>query len=215
MVIGIAMSEPRISSNRRLCAPPRRLCHACLMSDRKQAWQEFRKAREDELAQPHGWLTLQGFHWVPDQPAALEGLPGIWSTDGTDAFIEASPADGLTVDGEPVNGISGKTVAETSRVPWLRWGDTDIELLRRGGRLAIRLRSHTSPDRENFQGVPTFDYDPAWVVRRGTSLRPKAARWTSRRTAPTCGKTCPPPATWSSPSTANRSDWWPRTSRPG
>ena len=149
------------------------------MSDGKRAWQEFRKAREAELVQPHGWLTLQGFHWVPDEPAALPGLPGTWSTDGTDALVEASPADGLTVDGEPVNGVSTKTVAETSRASWLHWGDIEIELLRRGGRLAIRLRSQTSPDRENFQGRAR----PSTTTRpgssgRASSLRPRAARWT-------------------------------------
>lgn len=128
------------------------------------AWQEFRTARETELAQPRGWLTLTGFHWLPETPSELPGLPGHWSTDGDEAFLDATPADGLVVDGQPVDGRSTKTVAETSRLPWVQMGDTEIELLRRGGRLAIRLRAETSPDRENFAGVPTFAYDPAWVI---------------------------------------------------
>lgn len=33
--------------------------------------------------------------------------------------------EGLTVDGEPVDGRSTWTVAETGRLPWLRWGDTE------------------------------------------------------------------------------------------
>lgn len=141
------------------------LCQPVGMNTDVQARREFRTAREAELVRPHGWLTLQGFHWVPEEPAALAGLPGLWSTDGEDARVEAAAADGLTVDGEAVDGVSTKTVAETGRVPWLQWGDREIELLRRGGRLAVRQRAETSPDREGFAGVPTFDHDPAWVVR--------------------------------------------------
>ncbi|MGN7247415.1 DUF1684 domain-containing protein [Janibacter anophelis] len=135
------------------------------MTSAEQAWQDFRTAREAELVQPHGWLTLRGFHWIPTEPGGLEGLPGTWSTDGQEARVEASAADGLIVDGEVVDGVSTQTVAETARVPWLTCGDVEIELLRRGGRLAVRWRSETSADREDFTGVPTYEYDPAWVVR--------------------------------------------------
>ena len=134
------------------------------MTEGIERWQEFRRAREAELTQPRGWLTLTGFHWLPETPTELGSLPGRWSTDGEDAFLDASPPDGLTVDGELVNGRSRRTVAETSRAPWAEFGETEIELLRRGGRLAIRMRAETSADRENFAGVPTFDYDPAWVI---------------------------------------------------
>lgn len=130
-----------------------------------RAWQEFRAEREAELAAPHGWLTLQGFHWVPEEPSSLDGLPGTWSLGGEHARVEAGADQGLTFAGEPVDGMSTMTVAETGRTPWLRWGDTEIELLRRGGRLAVRWRSETSPAREGFRGVPTFGHDPAWSVR--------------------------------------------------
>ncbi len=134
------------------------------MTEGIEQWREFRRAREAELTQPRGWLTLTGFHWLPETPTTLGDLPGRWSTDGQDAFLDAAPQDGLSVDGAPVDGRSRKTVAETSRAPWVEFGGTEIELLRRGGRLAIRMRAETSPDRERFAGVPTFDYDPAWVI---------------------------------------------------
>lgn len=130
-----------------------------------EAWRDFREARERELAQPYGWLTIRGFHWLPPEPARLEGLPGLWSSDGTDARVEAGREDGLVVDGEPLDGVSTCTVAETARTPWLHHGEEEVELLRRGGRLAIRWRGETSADRESFSGVPTYDYDPGLVVR--------------------------------------------------
>src|ERR1700742_2919129 len=108
------------------------------MTEGLEQWQEFRRAREAELTQPRGWLTLTGFHWLPKTPTELGGLPGRWSTDGEGALLDPSAPAGLTVDGEPVNGRSRRPVAETSLARWAELGDTEIELLRRGGRLAIR-----------------------------------------------------------------------------
>lgn len=127
-------------------------------------WRAFRARREAELVEPYGWLTLQGFHWLPAEPGPLPGLPGTWSATAEEARLEASAEDGLVVEGRPLDGVTTCTVAEAGRVPWVDHGDRQVELLRRGGRLAIRLRAGTSPDREAFAGVPTYDFDPAWVI---------------------------------------------------
>ena len=133
------------------------------------SWQAFRARREAELVEPYGWLTLQGFHWLPAEPSPLPDLPGTWSATDEEARLEASATDGLTLDGltldgTALDGVSTRTVAEAGRVPWVDFGGTQVELLRRGGRLAIRLRAETSADREAFDGVAHFDFDPAWVL---------------------------------------------------
>lgn len=127
---------------------------------------QFRATREAELVEPYGWLTLRGYHWLAGQPSAVEGLPGRWwaDADQTEAHLQTTAADGLTRDGAPVDGTHTFTAAEYARSVWVEYGDVQIELLRRGGRLAIRLRAASSPDREGFAGVPTFDYDPVWRV---------------------------------------------------
>lgn len=126
---------------------------------------EFRKRREAELASPYGWLTLTRFDWLPESDAVLPGLPGTWRSDGENAYVTAVAADGLERDGEPVDGTDEFTVAETGRAHWLTTADGQrIELLRRGGRLAIRARAETSEERENFRGVPTYPHDPAWII---------------------------------------------------
>jgi uncharacterized protein len=124
----------------------------------------FRAERIAELVEPYGWLTLRGFHWLPTTPSELPGLPGRWSaaTDQSAATVTAIPADGLSRDGEPLDGASSLTVAEYGRVPWVDRGDVRVELLRRGGRLAVRVRAATSPDQMSFAGVPVFEYDDAW-----------------------------------------------------
>lgn len=126
----------------------------------------FRAEREAELVEPYGWLTLCGFHWLPPEPATLPGLPGRWWADASqaDAHVRAEADDGLTVGGSPLDGTSSLTAAEYARVPWVDHGEVRVELLRRGGRLAIRQRAATSDDQTSFGGVPLFPYDPAWRV---------------------------------------------------
>ena len=41
-------------------------------------WHQFRSARNAELAQEHGWLTLTSLQWLPEQPSPVEIVPGLW-----------------------------------------------------------------------------------------------------------------------------------------
>ncbi|MFN8195986.1 MAG: DUF1684 domain-containing protein [Nocardioidaceae bacterium] len=126
----------------------------------------FRAAREAELVEPFGWLTLSGFFWLPEDAGALPGLPGRWwaDADQSSAHVAAAAAEGLTREGVPLDGECVLDVGEYGRVPWVDHGERRVELLRRGGRLAVRVRAETSRDRESFTHVPTFPYDPAWRV---------------------------------------------------
>lgn len=138
--------------------------HAAVsVPDAPAEWLAFREARVAELTEPHGWLTLRGFHWLPTD-GALPGLPGRWGADEAGAWVEATPEEGLIVAGTALAGRSELTVEETGRVPWATWQDLDIELLNRGGRFAVRLRAATTPERESLTSVPMFDHDPAWIV---------------------------------------------------
>lgn len=137
----------------------------------EQAWRDFRAAREAELVEPYGWLTLAGFHWLPTEPGPLEGLPGEWSATAEEATVRAGAADGLVLapqsEGQgatPLDGTSTVTVQEAGRKPWLEYDGKLIEVMRRGGRFCVRLRAESSPDREGFTGVPVYDFDPAYVV---------------------------------------------------
>ena len=53
-------------------------------------WQRFRNSRNTALASDYGWLTLTSFQWLEDRPAPVELVPGLWSTDGTTAFLTAA-----------------------------------------------------------------------------------------------------------------------------
>ena len=136
-----------------------------------ERWQRFRSSRNRALASEHGWLTLTSFQWLESQPSQLELVPGLWSTDGTGAFLTASADDGLTLadTGEPVEGTISARLADEESLMWLQFGGGDgkqtmVELVVRADKYAIRTRDSRSPVFTGFDGVPTFDYDPSWVV---------------------------------------------------
>jgi uncharacterized protein len=129
-------------------------------------WNRFRTNRNQALAAEHGWLTLTSLQWLPAEPAAMELVPGLWSTDGTAALLTATEEDGLTLveTGEPVVGELKAVVANEDSLMWVRHGSTVVELAVRGGRYALRTRDSHSPTLTGFTGVPTFDYRPELVV---------------------------------------------------
>ena len=136
-----------------------------------ERWQRFRDNRNKALAARHGWLTLTSFQWLEDSPAAVELVPGLWSTDGTTAFLTAAPADGLTLveTGGTVDGTISAALADEESLLWVQFGgaagqQVRVELAMRGGKYALRTRDSTSPVFTGFDGVPTFEYRPDLVI---------------------------------------------------
>ncbi|MGO4598546.1 DUF1684 domain-containing protein [Terrabacter sp. 2RAF25] len=129
----------------------------------RRAWTQWRATREAELAEEHGWLSLTGFAWLSAEPHVVPGLPGLWWADDEGAHVSAGPDEGLTTDVGPVTGTAGADVAESGSLHWVRHDGRVVELLRRGGRLALRTRDPQAPARLAFTGVPTWDHDTEWV----------------------------------------------------
>jgi uncharacterized protein (DUF1684 family) len=134
-------------------------------------WQRFRTGRDTALASPYGWLTLTSFQWLENRPAAVDLVPGLWSTDGTTAFLTAAAAEGLTLvdTGEPVDGSISAALADEESLMWVQYGGSDgrqvvVELAMRAGRYAVRTRDSASPVFTGFDGVPTFGFRPDLVV---------------------------------------------------
>ena len=131
-----------------------------------ESWDRFRAGRNSSLASQHGWLTLTSFQWLPASPAALDGVPGLWSTDGTAAFLTAAAPDHLTlVEGEtPVDGTIEATLADEESLMWVQFGTVVVELGMRAGRYIVRTRDSQSPTLTGFTGVPVFGYNPGLVL---------------------------------------------------
>ena len=142
-------------------------------SDLTAGWTRWHDERETELRAEHGWLSITAFHWLTETPATLPGLPGRWHSRDDWAHLGVDPADPDALvlaqgpaAGSAVRGAVTARVDEAGSTIWVRHGDRAVELVRRGGRYAVRVRDPRAPERLAFRGVPTFPVDPEWV-RRG------------------------------------------------
>lgn len=124
-----------------------------------EQWQEWRQRRDRGLRNPLGWLSLVGLHWLGAAPAEFDAVPGRWSVDGDLIRVQASEADGLTVDGVPV--VGDQRIKPGTR---LAYAHRDIEIILRGGWYALRVRDPQAPTLAAFTGMPVFPFTEQWVV---------------------------------------------------
>lgn len=139
------------------------------------AWRADRDAR---LRSPDGWLSLVGLHWLvqgenhvgahPANQVVLHGheipprVGSLWVEDGV---VRLVPHEGVEVfhAGQPV----GEEVLEDDhegRPTILELGTLRFHVIRRGDRLAVRVKDSAAPELTGFRGIEHFPIDPAWRV---------------------------------------------------
>jgi uncharacterized protein (DUF1684 family) len=127
-------------------------------------WASWQHAREDQLRDPLGFLSLTGLHWLTDQPERLPEVPGTWWVTDNKVFITAQPADRLEYDGvgiagvqiiAPAEGAPGLNVLHENRV---------LEVIRRTGRYAVRVHDPAAATLLSFERIPAYAPDPRWVI---------------------------------------------------
>lgn len=130
----------------------------------EQHWQTWHERRAAEIALPYGPLALIATHWLADFPdGRLDGVPGHWSVDGDAVLLRAAAADGLTVDGAPLDGtvrLGADGAPATARVAH---EGRRLPVLRRDGEWAVRIFDPDSAARRAFGGIDVYPYDERWV----------------------------------------------------
>ncbi|MFH8345710.1 DUF1684 domain-containing protein [Streptomyces sp. NPDC018045] len=148
-------------------------------SQAEQQWQAWHEQRAAEIALPYGPLALTATHWLAGFPDGhLDGVPGHWSADGDAVLLRAAAADGLTVDGAPLDGtvrLGADGAPATARVAH---DGRRLPVLRREGEWAVRVFDPASEARRTFGGIDVFPYDGRWV--RPGLFRPYGAARTVR-----------------------------------
>ncbi|NMO89375.1 DUF1684 domain-containing protein [Actinomycetospora sp. TBRC 11914] len=135
--------------------------HRTLQAD----WQRWHDEREATLREPHGWLSLTALEWLDETPRAIADLPGTWRAPGDGTVeITASADDGVSVDGEPVDGTRSVSPVDGAPGVLVAVGERVVELARRTDSYALRVRDPRATTRAAFDGVPHFPVDPRWVV---------------------------------------------------
>ena len=127
----------------------------------------YHERRELSVVQPLGSLALVNTQWI-DSEQTIYGVPGRWAplADGESGLkVIASAADGITVDGELVDGeaiVRGKDDANPSSVTF---NDTTTGFVIAGAEgYALRVWDSNSEGIQEFGGIDAYPYNPEWVI---------------------------------------------------
>jgi uncharacterized protein len=129
-----------------------------------QEWSEWHKAHEKALADPHGFLAVTGLHWLNNEPARFDDVPGEWTTSFCGVRVVLADDESLEVDGATVRGEYSFGVIEERASLIANFDNAVVEVAKRGGYDIIRPRHPEHDLVQNFTGTPTFAPNPEWVA---------------------------------------------------
>ncbi|MET8571378.1 DUF1684 domain-containing protein [Streptomyces sp. NPDC004783] len=137
-----------------------------MTTDASDEWKRWHEQRVATVSAPYGPLSLTGTHWLEDHPdGRLPGIPGTWTADGDAVVLGATGADGLTVDGRPLDG-EARLTADPGPVDAARvaLGERRLVVLVREGAWGVRDFDPAAGTRHAFRGIAATPYDPRWSV---------------------------------------------------
>ncbi len=144
-----------------------------------KALEEYRAERTEEVNGPDGWNTLVGLFWlepganrVGSDSTAPVRLPadrapaalGTVFVEGDTARFTAAPGAVVASGGAPVRALRLRTDADGGQTV-LAHGSLTLRVIRRGERLAVRVKDREHPARTGFAGLRYFPVDTAWRIR--------------------------------------------------
>lgn len=117
----------------------------------EKEWQDWHTSRERYAGAEYGPAALESTNWLITEPAAVDGIPGLWALTG-DGGIRGSDL-----------GQTGETVALRG-VQTLRLGRRELRVFNRGGTVALRVFNPGRLERERFSGIDAYRPDRAWRI---------------------------------------------------
>ncbi|SEB36545.1 hypothetical protein SAMN04489806_0178 [Paramicrobacterium humi] len=142
------------------------------------AWNDWHESRVRATTSPLGLASLVATHWLTTEPAAYQGLPGVWHASGGSILGTAPELHDKTMlqDGRPYDTVSGAEIVLEAGQD-IEWGDKRIRYFERDGALALRLIDPDAATRSSLTDIDAFEPDPAWVLKgRFTPAEPDATR---------------------------------------
>jgi hypothetical protein len=144
-------------------------------AEQVEAWH---RERHERLRSPDGWLSLVGLYWLGEGDNHFGAHPaneivlhahGIHPREGTlhleDGQVRLVPHEdtGVLLEGGPPTEM--RLLADTDGDPTiLELGSLRMHVIRRGERLALRVRDREAPTLGTFTGVDRFATDPTWRI---------------------------------------------------
>ncbi|WP_077799548.1 DUF1684 domain-containing protein [Streptomyces sp. JHA26] len=133
-----------------------------MTTDASDEWERWHEQRVATVSAPYGPLALTGTYWLEDRPdGRLPGIPGTWAADDDAVVLTAAGADGLIVDGRPLDGevrlAADPGPASAARVAY---GERRLVVLLREGAWGVRDFDPAAGARRAFRGIVATPYDP-------------------------------------------------------
>ena len=141
--------------------------------------QQWRTQRYQELTAPDGWTSLVGLHWLELKAhyigsgstsgirlAAGPARLGMVSRERDAVWFTPEPGVDVRLDGQPVRGRI-RFHSDRDPQPTVLSFDDDkgrLSLIRRGNRLALRVKHADAPTRTGFTGLSYWPGGPQWRV---------------------------------------------------
>lgn len=136
------------------------------------AWTQWHEAHEILRSDPYGFLAVTDLHWITAEAAALAGAPGTWRLADDAVHVTLGASESLLRDGVELNIAENlNTAGELVFGPIeerdginLGFGDSVLELAKRGGEYILRPRNPSTALLRNYQGTPAFVPNKAWAL---------------------------------------------------
>lgn len=156
-------------------------CAGC--ATRKQAgtleeWNKWNAKRRESVGGTNGWSTLVGLHWLEEGRSSSGSSPtnthvfpagrtpefaGTWTRKQFKARFDPAPGVTALKNGKAFSG--GWLVNDLKFHPdVLSVGSVRITVLKRGERLALRVRDSEAPTRLHFAGIESYPFSPEWQI---------------------------------------------------
>ena len=151
--------------------------------------ERWRQKRLETLKADDGWLTVSGLFWLkPGEtrigsdpsndvllPARTPSSLGTLAVTDDKAFFHPEPGTNVTRNGTPFAG--GEIHSDADLHPdTLAVGDVKLILIKRGRRLALRLKDNQSPLRASFAGLRWYPPRAEWRIEAKFVAAPAPTR---------------------------------------
>lgn len=141
-----------------------------------QEIEQWQGQRLTELTSDSGWLSLIGLFWLKEGtntfgsdahsdivvPKVPQHAGKFMLSNGIVTF-ETSTENTFTVDGAPITSLQLKSDAD-GKPTIVRNGSLSFQIIKRGEKLAVRVKDKDNPDRLKFRGLEYFPTSLKWRI---------------------------------------------------
>lgn len=112
-------------------------------------WRDWHQSRERYAGAEYGPAALESTNWLITEPAAVDGVPGLWALTG-DGGVRGTE---LGTEGSSVSLPAGGAI---------RLGRRELRVFERRGTTALRVLDPRRPERERFTAIDAYPPRERW-----------------------------------------------------